>query len=442
MEKSVTRVRPGRHRRISSLAAAIATLCIALVAVAVASAVILFRQAEEPARKIAATNAEVFDRVWSVIARNYYDVTFGGVDWEASREQYRPIALAARHPTELYNDAIWPMIDQINTSHVEAVGPGMNASIGDPAIHFTGRRGEALADYAGGVGDLGGLTVVHDGKHWVVYDVRRDSEAEKLGIAPGRVVASSRVDTLNAAHSPRFRATLVLATKDGEGEKLVYEYTPRPRLFLRTRRIRPSGAYVIRFDVFDKLSVDWALLQLSDIDPAPVILDLRANRGGNIGQMLRLAAALLPDDAPLGKSIGRVLTVPLRPGNDGEAYPGPIAVLIGPQTASAGELLSYGLKKYRKAPLAGDRTAGAVLTARYWKLPDGGQLSVATGNFTTIDGKRLEGVGLAPTVRVAPTLEAIREGRDLVIEAAEEALLGAPMQDDILMSIAPPLSGR
>jgi carboxyl-terminal processing protease len=87
-------------------------------------------------------------------------------------------------------------------------------------------------------------------------------------------------------------------------------------------------------------------------------------------------------------------------------------------------MLAYALRHSGRAVLVGDRTAGQVLTARNWPLPDGGRLSVATGNFTTANGARLEAVGVSPDIAVSETLNAIREGRDLVIEAADAALAG------------------
>ena len=423
----------GRNRNRSGLAAAFVTLGVALSAIASATAVVAFHPREAPpeAPPPTVSNAAVFDRVWLAVSQNYFDANFGGVDWNAMRERYRPIALAARHPAQLYNEAIWPMLDQIRASHLEAVAPDIGQSDAGYAIHLIGRRGEALSDMAGGVGDLGGLTVVHDGKQWTVYDVRRDSEPERLGIEPGRVVLRSRTESIKGSLPSRFKVELTLARIDGGEETIAYEFLPRPKRPLRVWKRLPSGVSVIRFDMFDRININWALERLHDASPDGVILDLRANRGGNLGQLARLGGALLPDGAPMGRTVGRLLTLPLSAPTDHVYYLGPVAVLIGPQTASAGEMLAHALRQSRHAVLAGDRTAGAVLTSRYWTLPDGGRLTVATGNFTTADGQRLEGVGVLPDIPVAETLAAIREDRDLVIEAAEQALLAQPLPSDL-----------
>ena len=163
-------------------------------------------------------------------------------------------------------------------------------------------------------------------------------------------------------------------------------------------------------------------MKSSEAGDAGIIIDMRTNRGGNIGAMVQIASALLPDGTPIGQTAGRMLTLPVKARADGRAYAGPVAVLIGPQTASAGEMLAYAARQNGRAVLVGDRTSGQVLTARFWPLPDGGRLSVATGNFTASDGSRLEGIGVSPDIPAAETLQAIREGRDLIVEAADKAL--------------------
>jgi carboxyl-terminal processing protease len=423
----------GRNRNKSGLAAAIVTLGVALTAVVSAAGIVAFRPRQAPPEAPPPTisNAAVFDRVWLAVSQNYFDTTFGGVDWKATREHYRPIALAARHPAQLYNEAIWPMLDQVGASHLEAVAPDIGQGDAGYGIHLIGRRGEALSDMAGGVGDLGGLTVVHDGKQWTVYDVRKDSEPERLGIEPGRIVLSSRTESIKGSLPSRFKVELMLSKSGGGNETIAYEFSPRPKRPLRVWKMLPSGLDVIRFDTFDKINIDWVLARLKDAGPEGVILDLRANRGGNLGQLARLGGAFLPDRAPIGRTVGRVLTLPLVAPTDRDYYPGPVAVLIGPQTASAGEILAHVLRQNRHATLVGDRTAGAVLTSRYWRLPDGGRLTVATGNFTTPDGQRLEGVGVLPDIPAAETLAAIREDRDLVVEIADQALLGQPKPSDL-----------
>ena len=104
-------------------------------------------------------------------------------------------------------------------------------------------------------------------------------------------------------------------------------------------------------------------------------------------------------------------------------FDGPLAVLVGPMSASAAEVSSAALRYHRRALLVGSETAGAVLMSRGYPLPGGGRVQVAIADWRATDGRRLEGVGVKPDLAVAQTLEAIRAGRDLPLEAAERAVV-------------------
>src|SRR2546423_191672 len=44
----------------------------------------------------------VFDDVWETVRDRYYDPTLRGLDWDAEREKFRPLAAEAKTTAELY----------------------------------------------------------------------------------------------------------------------------------------------------------------------------------------------------------------------------------------------------------------------------------------------------------------------------------------------------
>ena len=77
----------------------------------------------------------------------------------------------------------------------------------------------------------------------------------------------------------------------------------------------------------------------------------------------------------------------------------PVAMLINEGTRSGKEVLAYGFKEYRLGELVGHRTEGAVLAATAFLIGDDGLLLLAVEDVL-VDGKRLEGVGVEPTIEV------------------------------------------
>jgi carboxyl-terminal processing protease len=98
----------------------------------------------------------------------------------------------------------------------------------------------------------------------------------------------------------------------------------------------------------------------------------------------------------------------------------PVALLINGGTRSGKEVLAYGFKKYGYGQVVGTRTAGAVLAGRCHLLSDGSLLMIAV-NDVTVDGERLEGKGVEPTVEVSFDLP-YASGRDPQLDKAVQIL--------------------
>ena len=73
-------------------------------------------------------------------------------------------------------------------------------------------------------------------------------------------------------------------------------------------------------------------------------------------------------------------------------------MLVNGRTRSGKEILAYGFKKYRLGEVIGTRTEGAVLAGTAF-IVGGGLLLLAVGDVH-VDGERLDGVGVAPTIEV------------------------------------------
>jgi C-terminal processing protease CtpA/Prc len=99
-----------------------------------------------------------------------------------------------------------------------------------------------------------------------------------------------------------------------------------------------------------------------------------------------------------------------------------VAVLISPRTASAAEILAAALRDGRQAIIVGDRSAGQVLIARRFGLPDGGSLTVPISTFMDARGRALEGAGVTPDWVVHSSKESVEQGRDAVLDSAAAAI--------------------
>ncbi len=63
---------------------------------------------------------ESFDIVWNTINERFFDPEFKGVDWQESRERFRPTVIGAETDDEFY-EQINTMLFELGVSHLAVV---------------------------------------------------------------------------------------------------------------------------------------------------------------------------------------------------------------------------------------------------------------------------------------------------------------------------------
>lgn len=185
-----------------------------------------------------------------------------------------------------------------------------------------------------------------------------------------------------------------------------------------------DGILLIAFNQFDPGDDRWIAEAIADApDLRGVILDLRGNGGGRDDILDKVAGLFSPRRQLLIRLTGKKVIEESTRGAGPNAYHGPLAVLVGPQTASAAEILAFYLGESGRAYTVGERSAGAVTGGVDYDLPGGGQLTVAEYDIRTANGTRLEGNGFTPKYRVAsartPTDAALAKAVALIRGAAK-----------------------
>lgn len=103
-------------------------------------------------------------------------------------------------------------------------------------------------------------------------------------------------------------------------------------------------------------------------------------------------------------------------------YAGPVAVLTGPETASAAEDFVVAFHACGRGKVIGQRTSGSTGQPLMVQLPGGGGARICTKRNTYPDGKEFVGIGVIPDVEVEPTREDIAGQRDPVLSTALKLL--------------------
>ncbi|MFV0536230.1 MAG: S41 family peptidase [Dysgonomonas sp.] len=110
-------------------------------------------------------------------------------------------------------------------------------------------------------------------------------------------------------------------------------------------------------------------------------------------------------------------------GKNKDYYKGKVAILVDEGTLSRGEFTAMGLRKLPNSVIIGSTTAGADGDVAFFPLPDGKKVTfTGTGTYYP-EWELCQRKGVKIDIEVKPTLNSIKEGRDLLIEKAIEYII-------------------
>ncbi len=218
------------------------------------------------------------------------------------------------------------------------------------------------------------------------------------GVAASELKAGTRSAKATRLSHETWRWLRAETAGDAEHQALSVTVLGEGMVQLRIRRFVQN----IATRVFNRLN---PLRQSETI--AALIIDLRANHGGDTDAALELA-----DDFV---SRGTVLAYRRDEGDDEvalrarhpQAYLWPVAVLVDEQTASAAELFAGSLQANGRAVLVGEPTHGKGTAQRIIAGPERPVSYATVASFTLTDGQPIDGRGLQPDVPLSPNDEDI-----------------------------------
>jgi carboxyl-terminal processing protease len=265
---------------------------------------------------------------------------------------------------------------------------------------------QARRDGRGGVG----VEATRNGVNVVVRNVAQGSPALSAGIKPGDILLA--IDDLPVDDADISAVAALLAGPEDSLVTLSLRSPGKPPRSIDLRRVvltpptvfvtRKADELIIRVTGFAR---DTASTLASEIvrgiagpkPPKGLVIDLRGNRGGLLGQAAAVADLLLPSGL-VASTAGRDPAAHheyLANGTD-LTHGLPVVILVDGRTASAAEVLAAGLADQRRAVVVGSATLGKGLVQTILPLPDGGALSLTWSRVLAPLGWPLQALGVLP----------------------------------------------
>lgn len=294
---------------------------------------------------------------------------------------------------------------------------GMTASLNDPYTYYqTPEDVEEEQTYEEGVYYGIGVQLLagSDDKLYVTR-AYANSPARKAGIRSGDIVTAIAGETLTGSSAEQLNRAVdmirgeqytgVDVTVLRGGEELTFNVTRDTVTINRVEYSVLEGniGYITIYEFMgdDVAGFNEALDALLKQKVSALVIDLRDNPGGLLGDVLDIADRLLDE--------GLVVYMENRHGERQSFYSEkggvdlPMAVLVNGFSASASEVLTGALQDYGVAEVVGETTFGKGIVQTITTFGgDGAGLHMTTESYYTPNGRSIHGTGIEPDVVIAP----------------------------------------
>ena len=291
---------------------------------------------------------------------------------------------------------------------------GMMESLDDPhSVYFTKEEMRSFQeDIKGKYVGVGMVIQKKVGEPLTVVSPIEDGPAYKVGIKPkDKVIEIDGESTYNLTSeeaSKRLKGKANTTVK----VKVYREVNKMTKVFELKRetielkyvksKMLDGGIGYLRLTQFgDNVYPDMkkALEDLQTKGMKGLILDLRSNPGGELGQSIKIASMFIEK--------GKIVSTRQKKGEEsvysreGKYFGNfPMVVLINGGSASASEIVSGALKDHKRATLIGEKTFGKGSVQTLLPLPDGDGIKITIAKYYTPNGISIDGTGIEPDTKI------------------------------------------
>lgn len=378
---------------------------------------------------------ESFDQVWASVSVFCFDENVCGKKWDELKEKYEPRVAQVKNDNELHI-LLQTMLNELNTSHLRII-PTMLENITEPHLWGIGADVEIIDSQL------------------VIKRVYQDSPAAKADLRPGFVITkinnkaiAQTIEEYNSnplwagrgwknAAKELVQLYYLNGTENTEVsiEFLDEKDAPRQMTLVRSfknqtpklfeSKMLEGGVGYIKLNVFAPTAMPEFCKTIHAMNEAPaIVLDLRDNPGGVIQMTVSMMGLLESKPVKLGR-IFKITSEENSPGEEilesypqAKPYAGKIVVLINEASKSSSEILSSSLRESGRAVIVGEPSGGEVMPSLIFKLPTPALFQLATSEFETANGVRLEGKGVVPDVKIGNGRKSLLENTDYQLQTA------------------------
>lgn len=295
----------------------------------------------------------------------------------------------------------------------EGMYAGYVSGLGDPySVYYTAEETEELFESVSGEFSGVGAQLSQDmtTKVITITNVYKDSPAEEAGLKAGdilyqvddrEITDEDLSEVVTWIKGEEGTEVTLHVMRDGEEKELT---AIRRMIEVQTveYEMKEDDIGYIAVSEFDDVTYaqfENALNDLENQGMKGLVIDLRANPGGNLDTVVDMLNLILPK--------GVAVSTKDREGNteeytcDGKReFTKPLEVLVNQYSASASEIFAGAVQDYGVGEIVGVTTFGKGVVQQIIGLGDGSSIKVTISEYFTPNGRNIHGKGITPDVEV------------------------------------------
>jgi tricorn protease len=368
-------------------------------------------------------NERVFEQVWGIFGRSFYDPAMHNLDWKSVYARFKPYVQYAETP-DVLAAIIDEMIGEVNASHTgyyqRSDNKTPNKQIAQLGMEFNQRKQLVRGRE---------ITRIYPGSR--LYNNFGIRDGDVLLSINGTVLTSSvPMDSLLIDKTDK-KLDLVFLRENKEIKAIIkgLSWSAQRELWFQDRNERRKKTA----DTLSNNRIGYVLIPrmgdseysnfIRDLfkdnaDKEALIIDIRGNGGGHIHEDLLSFLENKPSAFNTNRFYGaKKRETPRR------TWTKPIVLLIDENSFSDAEIFPQLFKEAKLGKVIGMPTSGSVIGTWEEDLIDGSSMRMPGSGWYRLDGTNMEGNGAQPDIKVEMSLNDIINENDLQLKKAVEALL-------------------
>ena len=289
-------------------------------------------------------------------------------------------------------------------------------ALGDPySVYYDEEQTRSLQESTSG--EYSGIGVVfsqnQETKVITAVQVYENSPANEAGIQVNDILYKGVENT-----------TVDITVLRGDDAKEVTMTVTRRKIQVETVKSEMKDDQIgyIRVTEFDSVTYEQfksALGSLEDQGMKGLVVDLRANPGGNLATVTQMLDLLLPK--------GTIVSTKDKSGHeevissdDEHQFTKPMSVVVDGNSASASEIFAGAIQDYGLGSIVGTTTYGKGIVQQIFDLGDGTCVKLTMAEYYTPNGRNIHKKGITPDVEVEYQQDENNPNADNQLDAALE----------------------